>query len=127
MMDRLTEKTIGCFQYDLKNFDHKVGEFGTYDAFIAYSLAVKKLGEYEDAEEQREQQPKTNGDRIRAMTDEELAEFFMLRESVKKFYGDYDISGVIPSKTLILENARNTQIAWLHWLKRPAEVDHDTD
>ena len=74
-MDRLTEKTIGCFKYDLKNFDHKVGEFGTYDAFFAYSTAVKKLGEYEDAEEQREQQPKTNADRIRAMTDEELSLF----------------------------------------------------
>ena len=55
-MDRLTEKTIGCFKYDLKDFDHKVGEFGTYDAFFAYSMAVKKLGEYEDAEEQKEQQ-----------------------------------------------------------------------
>lgn len=45
---RLTEKTIGCFQYDLKDFKHKIGEFGDYDAFFAYSIAVKRLGELED-------------------------------------------------------------------------------
>lgn len=45
---RLTEKTIGCFQYDLKDFKHKIGEFSDYDAFFAYSMAVKRLGELED-------------------------------------------------------------------------------
>lgn len=45
---RLTEKTIGCFQYDLKDFKHKVDEFNDYDAFFAYSMAVKRLGELED-------------------------------------------------------------------------------
>ena len=48
-MERLTEKTVGCFEYALK--DHKAvpGEFGTYDAFFDYSMAVKRLGHYEDA------------------------------------------------------------------------------
>jgi len=50
-MDRLTEKTIGCFKYDLKNFKHKPKEFNDYDAFFAYSNAVKRLGELEDANE----------------------------------------------------------------------------
>ena len=45
---RLTEKTRDCFQYDLKDFKHKIGEFGDYDAFFAYSMAVKRLGELED-------------------------------------------------------------------------------
>ena len=47
-MERLTEKTVGCFEYSLK--DHKAvpGEFGTYDAFFDYSMAVKRLGHYED-------------------------------------------------------------------------------
>lgn len=45
---RLTEKTIGCFQYDLKDFKHKIGEFNDYDAFFAYSMAVKRLGELEE-------------------------------------------------------------------------------
>ena len=45
---RLTEKTRDCFQYDLKDFKHKIGEFGDYDAFFAYSIAVKRLGELED-------------------------------------------------------------------------------
>lgn len=45
---RLTEKTIGCFQYDLKDFKHKVGEFSDYDTFFTYSMAVKRLGELED-------------------------------------------------------------------------------
>ena len=47
-MERLTEKTVGCFEYALK--DHKAvpGEFGTYDAFFDYSMAVKRLGHYEN-------------------------------------------------------------------------------
>ena len=46
---RLTMRdNIGCFKYDLKDFKHKIGEFGDYDAFFAYSMAVKKLGELED-------------------------------------------------------------------------------
>ena len=47
-MERLTKETIGCFKYDLKNHKHEVGEFATYDAFFNYSMAVKRLGEYED-------------------------------------------------------------------------------
>lgn len=47
-MGRLTEKTIGCFRYDLKDFNHKSKEFNDYDAFFAYNMAVKKLGELED-------------------------------------------------------------------------------
>ena len=46
---RLTIRdNIGCFKYDLKDFKHKIGEFGDYDAFFAYSMAVKRLGELED-------------------------------------------------------------------------------
>ena len=46
---RLTMRdNIGCFKYDLKDFKHKIGEFGDYDAFFAYSMAVKRLGELED-------------------------------------------------------------------------------
>jgi len=47
-MDRLTEKTIGCFEYFLKDHEPIVGEFGAYDAFYDYSTAVKRLGRYED-------------------------------------------------------------------------------
>lgn len=47
-MSRLTKSTIGSFEYDLKDHNHISREFGTYDAFFNYSMAVKKLGEYED-------------------------------------------------------------------------------
>lgn len=46
--ERLTKKVKDCFQYDLKDFKHKIGEFGDYDAFFAYSMAVKRLGELEE-------------------------------------------------------------------------------
>ncbi len=49
-MDRYTEKTKCCFKYDIKGFEHKIKEFNDYDAFYAYSIAVMKLGEYEDTE-----------------------------------------------------------------------------
>lgn len=47
-MERLTEEAVDCFEYALK--DHKAvpGEFGTYDAFFDYSMAVKRLGNYEN-------------------------------------------------------------------------------
>ena len=46
---RLTIRdNIGCFKYDLKDFKHKIGEFGDYDAFFAYSMAVKRLGGLEE-------------------------------------------------------------------------------
>ena len=47
-MERLTKPTIGCFKYGLSNFNHKPREFADYDAFYAYNMAVKRLGEYED-------------------------------------------------------------------------------
>lgn len=46
--ERLTEKTAGCFGYDLKNLIHKTGEFADYNAFYSYNMAVKRLGEYEE-------------------------------------------------------------------------------
>lgn len=47
-MERLTEETVGCFKYRLKDHKAEAGEFGTYDAFFDYATAVKRLGEYED-------------------------------------------------------------------------------
>lgn len=49
---RITEKTFDCFCYDLKDFNHKTGEFGDYDTFFAYAMAVRRLGELEDKIEQ---------------------------------------------------------------------------
>lgn len=49
--------------------------------------------------------PKTNADRIRGMSDEELAEWVWSAESSGRAYG---------------VRGKN---AWLKWLKSPAEVD----
>lgn len=56
---------------------------------------------------------KTNADHIRSMSDEELAEFFIVRDAMKKMYGTY------PSRTNEIEEV--TKIAWLNWLKQPYE------
>ncbi|MGG5253538.1 hypothetical protein ACQYAD_08585 [Neobacillus sp. SM06] len=50
-MKRLTKKYIGAFVYDLKDYTHKTNEFNNYDAFFEYHMAVKRLGELEDAME----------------------------------------------------------------------------
>lgn len=52
MMERLTEPAIGCFKFDFKELSgkHVPGEFGTYEAFWAYSMLCKNLGEYEDTD-----------------------------------------------------------------------------
>lgn len=46
--ERMTIKTPDCFAYDLKDFEHKPREFNDYDAFFAYAMAVKRLGELEE-------------------------------------------------------------------------------
>ncbi len=51
---RLTEKSVGCFKYCLKNHKSKDGEFKDYDTFFDYSMAVKRLGELEDKIERGE-------------------------------------------------------------------------
>ena len=45
---RLTEKSIGCFKYCLKDHKSKVDEFNDYDAFFDYSMAITRLGDLED-------------------------------------------------------------------------------
>lgn len=50
-MERLTEKSAGYFEYDLVNGNHLAQVFADFDSFLNYNLAVMKLGEYEDAEE----------------------------------------------------------------------------
>ena len=52
-MERLTEKdNISSFQYSLKRKSNPK-EFIDYDAFYDYSMAVKRLGELEDANESK--------------------------------------------------------------------------
>lgn len=51
MLERLTKKTTGSFQYSLKDHKPVVGAFNDYDTFFDYHMAVKKLGELEDAQE----------------------------------------------------------------------------
>lgn len=46
--ERITEPTIGVFKYSLKDHKAQVGEFGTYEAFYDYSIAIMHLGELED-------------------------------------------------------------------------------
>lgn len=53
--ERLTEKSVGCFKYSLKDHVAKVGEYGTYDAFYDNSIAIMRLGELEDKLEKIEQ------------------------------------------------------------------------
>lgn len=48
-MERLTEKSVGCFGYSLVDKSEcKPGAFADYDVLFSHSMAVKKLGKYED-------------------------------------------------------------------------------
>ena len=47
---RMTEKSLpGSFEYTIAGHRAVPGEFGTYEAFFDYSMAVRRLGELEDA------------------------------------------------------------------------------
>lgn len=90
MLDRITEKTIGCFGYDPKDFKHKPKEFNEYDVFYAYSMAVKRLGEYEDTgltpEEinDHEETFKAYKSVCGGYSPEQIAEFILLRGKIER-------------------------------------------
>ena len=63
----------------------------------------------------------TNGDRIRAMSDRELASFLAeryVRESCLRLADD----GYQPTATQIAELHERLHRTWLMWLRQPAEV-----
>lgn len=69
MNKRLTRKSVGVFRYDLADYDHKVGEFNDYDAFFAYSMAVKRLGELEDEHDNYQQEIENLKYKLQYLTD----------------------------------------------------------
>ena len=81
----------------------------------------RKIGQCEDKEQMQQvieeynksKKPKTNADRIRAMSDEDLAEF--LDECENKGYVDSSVA---------LDNY-GKMLPMLEWLKQPAEVKDD--
>lgn len=88
---RLTEKSIGCFKYCLKDHKSKVGEFNDYDAFFDYLMAIKRLGELEDKIESGELcDRKEVIDRLMTakdtstLTDKEIEFFIKHNEAVRK-------------------------------------------
>lgn len=57
------------------------------------------------------EKPQTNADRIRAMSDEELAEFIVRKVKDIHHQGMYEVAWP----------------AWLKWLKQPADEERDSN
>lgn len=84
---RLTEKSVSCFKYCLKNHKSKNDEFNNYDAFFDYSMAVKRLGELEDKIEREELidiNELMTAETTRDLTDKEIEFFIKHNEKVRK-------------------------------------------
>jgi len=64
----------------------------------------------------------TNADRIRAMSDEELAVFFTKREVDRTVQRLNAVEGCVPSAVVISTVVNQAHNAWMHWLRQPAEV-----
>lgn len=81
---------------------------GTYDPVYGF------LPEDDFPEEPK---PETNADRIRAMSDEDLAyAFFAI--ATKKTPSTYTAEG------FCLDDGEMSETGWLSWLKSPVEVDN---
>lgn len=67
--------------------------------------------------------PETNADKIRAMSDREIAAFlagkFTDHETEKSVQ-----KGEVLTATYISEMAHTWFVAWMQWLQQPAEVDN---
>ena len=77
---------------------------------------MKKLREYFP--------PMTNADRIRAMSDEELAEFMAERydrEHTARILGELIGRGYTPDYTLRKSLHEKVRMQWLDWLKQPVK------
>lgn len=87
---------------------HQVWAAGLHDAANCFQDALKAKWELES---QRKVKPKTNGDRIRAMTDEELAEKISI------------ISNCVycPIRCGIFGALEECKDMWLSWLRSPVE------
>lgn len=78
---------------------------------------VEKLAEYEDREEKK---PQTNADRIRAMSDEELANFFADRCLMVGYLQLTDARYNLTA-TQIEAQKQTAYCILMRWLKQPAE------
>ena len=111
-MERLTEKHYGGKGYYMK-CSSVLRCNGTCGDCEELAKAVDRLGEFED---KAEQQPKTNADRIRAMSDEELTTF------LNKIVVNHHIKDADNCNHCPLKGARPCDTEGIiDWLKQPAE------
>ena len=90
------------------------GNCGDCDALAEI---VEKLAEYEDKEERN---PQTNADRIRAMSDEELAEFLAAK------FADLQSQQLLGESSQLTATelrvlAHKWYCQWMHWLRQPVK------
>lgn len=91
---------------------HQVWAAGLHDAANCFQDALEAKWKLES---QRKVKPKTNSDRIRAMTDEELAE--KISRMVHCVY--------CPIKCGICCTEEECKAKWLPWLRSPVEESHE--
>lgn len=80
--------------------------------------AVLEVFDCSTCEENPNNAKRTNADRIRAMTDEELAEWL---DSVSKSW--YDEGFTKDDETPLMSAYPATASQWIDWLKSPVEVE----
>ena len=94
---------------------HQVWAAGLHDAANCFQAALEAKWELES---QKQAKPKTNGDRIRAMTDEELA----------KIYAYASYCDICPVRDVCADDVEaNTSCyeKFLNWLRSPVEESHE--
>ena len=68
-------------------------------------------------------EPMTNADRIRSMSDHELAVFLSEKYAAESIYRVRE-QGHEPTATQIKALHEGLYMTWLRWLRQPAEVDN---
>ena len=66
--------------------------------------------------------PTTNADRVRAMTDEELAVFFA-NHDVEQNRLRLESNGIVPTATQLAVLRETLYRTWRNWLQRPAKEE----
>ena len=88
-----------------------------------FNVDLSEIREFLEMKRKKMQKSQTNGDRIRAMTDEELAE--LIRDNIDGSICKIEVFETITCPGSLMADGKDCYDRWLDWLKQEYEGDEE--
>ena len=88
-----------------------------------FNVDLSEIREFLEMKRKKMQKSQTNGDRIRAMTDEELAE--LIRDNIDCSICKIEVFETITCPGSLMADGKDCYDRWLDWLKQEYEGDEE--